>query len=356
MSTPLQSGRWTPLPRARLAPTGSRVGGPARIAAIVGGLALAVSAGVLVFVAVRPLPSAEAAESVSTPPTVELRAHASDFDRRSELLGELGAENLFAFKRGAWTKGETAPALNPDGTPVNPAAPMVAVDPGTDVPADIKPALDNLRLVGLFDLAGKPGMLVSYVTGDDPAKAFAYRVGDEFTDKAHPTPAWKVVAVEPKFKRAVLSRGGRQVELKMFRNVALAAVPQPAAGKTDAPKPPPVVVSQTRDEVIAKLREAKVSEAEIALLLAAIDKDAPAKPGGQLEPTGAATAEAIAKALGEPGAKAAESPAPPAGLEEVLRMMAKGRAPGSAAPEKSTPPAPPPAPPADPPTQTPKPQ
>lgn len=317
----------------RLRPTASNRGGAWGTLGWVSAAALALSAGWFLYALLRPLESPEASDAVQTPPRVELLARSSDIGARQGLLAGLTAENVFSHKRRAWSTGTPVAASEPGAG--GEAAPGTDADtalaPEAAVPPDLKPAYDNLRLVGLFEIAGKPAVMVTFAQGADPSKAKTYRVGEEFIDAAHPSPAWKVMGVDLARKSAVLSRGGRQVELRMFANVPTVAA-EPVKPGSAAPAPAPTVVPSTRAEVLAKLREAKISEADIAVLMKDLGPD----------PEEASAADATARALEKvlkpaDGAAPDGAGAPPAGLEEVLRMMAQRRKPGGAPPTPADP-------------------
>ncbi len=311
------TGGSSALPGVRLRPTASRRGGPASILGWIGAGAVAVSAGWLVYVAVRPLPESDIAEAAQVPPRVVVPERAATVGERERLLAKLTEGNAFAFKRKAWSGG-TPVAADPTAPATDPSVPVAGeakVTAEQTVPPDIKPAFDNLRLVGLFESVGKPAMMISFVQGDDPAKSYVFRVNEEIADKAHPGAAWKVLAINLEQKSAVLSRAGHSVELRMFKNVPAPVVA--AKPGVPAPVPEPTLVRQTRAEIIAKLREAKISEADVAAMIAELgpDPDAP--------PTGEATAKAIEQALAPKAGENGAASGAPAGLEEVLKMMAK---------------------------------
>ncbi|MFM9958152.1 MAG: hypothetical protein ACKVZJ_08740 [Phycisphaerales bacterium] len=332
-------GAETMLSGVRLRPTASNRGGTWGTLGWISGAALALAAGWFVFALLKPLATPDEVDAASTPPKVTLAPRSTDVAARESALAGLTGENVFSHKRRAWAVASAAP-----GTPGTPAGAEGApgsgeaaapVAPEASIPQDIKPAYDNLRLVGLFEIQGKPALMLAFASGSDAAKSKVFRVGDEITDPAHPTPTWKVMAIDVARKSAVLARppGGRQVELKMFVTLPIVASSDPK--KTDAaPASPALVVPATRAEVLAKLREAKISEADIALLMKELgpDPDAPLDLApldlARLDPapTGEATAAAIEKVL-KPGESASPdgAGAPPAGLEEVLKMMAQRR-------------------------------
>ena len=328
------------LPAVRLRPTVSNRGGPAAAFGWAAAGAITLSAAWFAFSLFRPLPEESGVEPARIPPDVTVIPRSASLLERDRVLAQLDGGNAFAFKRLAWSGG-TAVAGSPDGDAETDGgtAPAVALSPEQTVPADIKPAYDNIRLVAVFESAGKPGMLISFIQGDDPAKSQLFRVKDTFTDKAHPTPQWKVLAINLAQKSVVLERNGKQVELRMYRNVPES---RPSVAARPAPTDPaaaPVVVHQTRAEILLKLREAKISEADIAALMAQLGPE-PAEA-----PIGLAAATRADKS--KPAAPEPEILVPsdaPGGLEEVLKMMAQRRAPGST---QNPPPAPPHAPPPD---------
>lgn len=314
MTTPVSDGGWSPVDRSRLARPGRPAAGAERAAGLVPLALLLVSLLVLAWSAIRPLPRAGVgADDIGpeVPRVPEIPGRDGDMARRSDVLARLGADNIFAHRRRAWpSMSEVADGAGTDssgaGSPGN-----VVANPGHDVPPDIRPALDNILLKGVFDSRGTPGILISFIQGDEPGKHHTHRVGDQFVDKAFPTPAWKVVAIQPDFRRAVLSRGGRQVELRMFRNL-------PSLAQAAVQRPEPVVVTQSLDEIAAKLREAKIPEDQIARLLARMDTEsAPAPVAAAPEAGGAGT----------PSSDGVDASAP-TGLEEILRLMASGQPPG----------------------------
>ncbi len=327
-SSSVAASRWTRLHRARMAPLGAARSGPARFLGLGAVLLLLASAGVLAWSALRPLPALDETPSEKVPVVPALLPRSADVATRSGLIARLSENNIFAHQRKPWAATITAApgttgAQGAPGTAEGQPAGATAVAPEQSVPSDIKPAYDNLLLRAVYELKGKPAMLVAFAQGDEPGKTYTHQEGDEFIDKVNASPAWKVVAIEPRNRRAVLSRGGRQVELRLYRNAPAPKTPPVSPLAAGAQRPDPVIVRQTRDEIIAQLHKSKLSEAEIAELMALVDASAP--PGSDPSQVAAATAEAVKKALGD--GKPGEG-APPGGLEEVLKMMASGKAPG----------------------------
>lgn len=345
MPTPILES-WSKIPASHLASPASRRAGPARALTIASALALVAGVGALLFSALRPLPIPEDGPAPQTIPSATFPLRAADLSPRERALDDLSAGNLFAYKRKPWAPAGTTPgdpAADPAADPA--LADAAPITPESSVPPELKQPYDNLRLVAVFETHAKPGAMISFVQGANPASATVLRVGDELLDPAHAQAKWKVLAIDPAARSVVLERAARRVELRLFK---------PAPGlviePVKAPDPNnPVVVGITREEAIQKLREAKINEADIQRLIellgpgAAVAAAPPVPKPAPID--NAAAAEALSKVLQPADAK----DAPPAGLEEVLKMMAKRRAevtgnqtsPPQPKPEQAPPTAPP---------------
>jgi hypothetical protein len=191
------------------------------------------------------------------------------------------------------------------------------------VPDDVKRALEGLELKQIHTTRG--GELVArigFVQSPTREITRSFRAGDEFKDDASPQAPWRLLAIDAETDRVLLRRSGHTLALRLFGE-ASGLSPQPEVSAAPAVPGELIVVTRSREDVARDLREAKVSEEEIAALMALLDK-AP-------EPDAAAKLAEVAKPDADAGKRA-----PPAGLEGVLRLMAE-----QTKAAKESPPAPP---------------
>lgn len=336
---------WSRLPRDRFRPAG-----PRRDAALTwttrGAVACALL-GVLWlgFTLLRPLPEAPAVELEPFPELPRIERAPRSPDDRGRVLALLTADNLFDDAREKWTRQAAAPPspTGASGTPdasadvaAKPASPgetlggTTIIITATDAaPDDVKKALTGLALRGIYTpppRAGQPASaatpvaMISRVMGTpSPLLADSYRAGDQFDDASHPGASWKIVAVEPAGRRVILARSGVNVALPLDPPGSGIA-PPPASSAAPDSEAGVQVVSRTPDELRAELREAGVSDEQIARLLnlAAATPEERAAQAKLRELAGQAPPAPAAQA---PDAPPRKRRAPPPGLEAVARML-----------------------------------
>jgi hypothetical protein len=301
--------------------------------------AFALSAGWLLFSALRPLPTPDAV-AAPTPPALPTEAdHEPTLAQREALLGQLAASgNIFAPDHRPWKTatasrgGGASKSSNENDPGANRAKPATssstiasAAAAGRpvryeDIPIEKKPAigvskeLKNLRLRGVYRYKGVPVAMIGSVHQTNRSGAEPRRVGDTFGEAS-----WKVVAIDDIGKRVILNLASVNVELRMYddENV-VAQVGTRGRLAVALPRNPSVVVhTQTPEQIRQDLARAGLSNAEIDALLSLSEAPAlasatkPIKPRAQVSPS-----------LGS---------APP-GIAELLKMMVSGTAPSGMTP------------------------
>lgn len=306
----------------------------------------------LVVVTVRPLPVPEedsAGTSVVALP--KPRPEPQTLAQRRALIEALSARNIWTSDGIAWSgtpaadthaqaapgeqQGGQRPAGQAGADAPTPTTGTIALTPASRVPDDVKRALQALELRGVrIDAEGEPVAMISRIHGSSRQASVGYRSGDEFEEEQNKQAKWRVEAVDWEHRRAILSRSGATVELPLYRGalaserradaavVPVAVSPggrvatRPRVRDTDRVGLPgaPAVALQSREQALAKLREAGIGEDELAALAGLMD-----------EPID----ESLAKIPERPedgdaeGVEPARRRAPPPGMESILRLMAE---------------------------------
>ncbi len=196
----------------------------------------------------------------------------------------------------------------PDPVEARAAPGRINVTAPDELPEDIAKAYENLELRGIRSGAGGAMVaMISFVQGKARPASTTYAVGDTFIDERFPSDEWRVVLIDDVLDRVFLRRKGTNVALPLFSGSA--AITDAAL----APPEDPGALGVGRDEVIAQLREAGISEEEIRELMRLADAD--------LEPSEAEPDDAAA-AIGAAAEKLDEQAE---GLAGVLDMMRSTR-------------------------------
>ncbi|MBL8745544.1 MAG: hypothetical protein JNK58_04215 [Phycisphaerae bacterium] len=322
---------WTRLDRAALAAPGNQPADAWQWTTRGGLVLIAIALTWMLITLWRPLDGTDRSESERPPtiPSLELASEAPN--SRRELLARIGDVNLFDAEREAWSprrrdepknpqSAETAEARKPPAAGTQTATiagQTVQVTKAEALPEDVKAALTGLALRGIYTppSSSAPIALISRVhAGPNPLVSDAFRAGDEFEDKQYPQAKWKVIAIDAVGKRVILQRAGINAVLPLYASSTLASE---SVGKAPgAAKPAGTSITlQSRQEVEAALREAKLGDEEIQTLLRL----------AEMEPDAAAAAaklEAIARAeKNAPKDPAAGRRPPPPGLEAIAKML-----------------------------------
>jgi hypothetical protein len=207
---------------------------------------------------------------------------------RERALASLTAKNPFSADGRFWAAppgdiadGDGAPdgdapgGSGPGGAPANPAnlpVPAVLAN-AAEMPADIRPAFENLRLIGVRSGAdAEPIAIIALVSNLQVVREHA--VGSEFVDDKFAQTSWRIVGIDIARDRVVLERSGKRVSLALYpaEPIPVAAAPEAAAPEASAATAPQVV-GATPDEVARELREAGITDAEIAELMRLMEQD-----------------------------------------------------------------------------------
>lgn len=321
---------WMRIERARLRAPGNRAADTMQWITRAGA-ALAVGAALwLALAVVKPISSAERVEEPPPPPIPSFESPPVERWDRREVLARLGGVNLFDAEREAWSARPRERAADGEAKPgePKPAPPPAAGTLSTSIggqsvlvtkaealPEDVKTALTGLMLRGIYvpPGAGEPVAMISRVHGGpNPMLSDVFRPGDEFEDKQHPQAKWRLIAIDQPGRRVVLQRGGINAVLSLYARAASTVAPGASA---EPKKAGATIIVQTRGEIASSLREARVSEEEIARLLelAAMSPE---------EASASAKIAALAKAAKDqakdqkPGRRS-----PPPGLEAIAKLL-----------------------------------
>jgi hypothetical protein len=314
-STPITDGA---LPRWRTARPGRPASGMAVWAGRAPAIALLCGIALVAGAVVAPLAHPPVPDPITPPQAPRITLGRMSVADRERALASLTARNLFSVDGRFWTAPEPTIAdeqAGSDGVP-GPAggapvalpvgAPPLVLTNAAEMPPDIKAAFENLRLIGVRSgSAGVPVALIALVTNLTAIREHA--VGSEFIDEKFAQAAWRIVGIDTARDRVELERAGKRVSLALY---PAEPIPVPRAPEATAPDGAPAtgvaVVSATPDQVARELREAGVTDAEIAELLRLMKEDPAAFAAAQ-----AASADA----------KAAEKADEPEGLGAVLELM-----------------------------------
>ncbi len=324
-----------PMRRWRLSRPGRPVTGPGAWLGLAPWAILAISIVFLLAAALWPLPLPPAPESVQLPSIPRATALRTPIAERERTLASLTVRNVFASKGEFWLAAPKPDELTPEGAVAGtdpgapPSAPVPVLTKADPIPQDIKPAFENLKLVGVrFDRAGEPVAMIARVS--DLTTMFQRSTGEEFVDDAHPQAPWRVIEIDAVYDRVILERAGKRVSLALYTNepVPVVVVPPPVVvhPPPGAPGAQRVVVRATEADIIRDLRAAGIDEKEIAALTELLRKDP----------------EAFARAQAETSAVPGSDKA--TGIGEVFKLMQDAAAQKNNPPahQPTTPPAPPP--------------
>ena len=324
-----------PLRRWRLSRPGRPISGPGAWFSRAPWIVLALAAGLLVLALVWPMPSPPVGESVTPPSVPRISERRTPVADRERILAALTTENIFAKDGRFWLAEvppttDGAPGTDPGGVgqagaPTAPVAVLSSTDP---LPMDIKPAVDNLRLVGIYTGTEGAPIAMFALASNLSAPTIQCTAGETFTDEKNPQAPWRVVEIDAVHDRVVLERIGKHVSLALYANepIPVVEVPPPPAAQIppDTSRPGVEVVRATEADILRDLRAAGIDEKDIAALTELIRKDP----------------EAFARAQGAtPGAPAQDQPS---GLGEVLKLMQQASEKKDAPPPPDPPPSPPP--------------
>ncbi|MBL0928220.1 MAG: hypothetical protein IBJ11_11315 [Phycisphaerales bacterium] len=340
--------------RRRLAPGGPRRIGPFAAVTAFALVFLAAAAALWLFHALRPIPAPGVVQGPPVPAAPRAAgagSAATGIEARQQHLAGLSKDNIFAPDRAFWTAPGTPAATGPAGPggarvqhAATPPAPPPTPDDPSRLPDDVRQALAALQLTGIYlsrperraeqpDAPAQPA-LVAFIAHGNPIqqggvqrpRVHAYREGQDFTDERFPQAAWRIRAIDGKANRVLLERSGSTAALTMFKTLAPPAGP-PSASAPPSPAPaaakPVDLVIKSREQILGELRAARVSEADIAELMADLDRAA-GKP---------------APAPATPTVSAPDTTDAPPGLEALLRAMVTNTAPDGSAPGSAPAPA-----------------
>ena len=333
------------LPRWRMARPGRPASGVGVWAAWVPVAALSGAVVLIACAALWPLATPGAQDPIEPQPVPRVTSSRVAVGDREAALAMLTRKNPFAIDGRFWIAPPVAVADGGDepesgaasggggggGSPGAGERPGVAGTPilarAEEMPADIKPAFENLELRGVRTGPDGAGVaMISFVQSPTRPLSTEYRVGEEFSDEKFPQARWYVESIDVVRDRVVLERTGKRVSLALYPAEPVPVVVVPEAEPAGAEVAPSVlVVGATREQIVADLREAGVDDQEIVRLMRLLEADP------------AAFAAAQAQQLEAP--KGAESA--PAGLDAVMRLM-QGVEKKKDAPPATDPPPPPP--------------
>ena len=322
----------------------------------VGGLAVvsAVSIALLLFVALRPLPSGE----TDAPPTVvrvpSFETSGIGPEERQRLVDALTRENFFAHGRGEWARPTLlarrtddeaqeeapaprapVPAIATDDRVVNALGQVLAVVDKDELSNELQRAYEAVTLKGLFlSSAGEPTAMIARKHLEKAGRSSSYRAGDEFEFQKDSDATWRVEHVDMDLRRVALSRQGSTVWLRL-RDPALAmGAPASTSGSNRTfirGVSVPVIVPTTEAALRAEMLAAGLSAVEIdeyLALAASLEEGSPNEPkatglaAGLMEAV--KTIDGGKRAEGTPGEEGAASPS---GIEALLKMMSTGAQP-----------------------------
>ena len=320
-------GEWERLAPARLTP-----GGPGSTDVLGwltrGAVALMVLSMLwLGFSIVRPLASPGDAGVPNIRPGRAVAAPTITVAERQELLDAVRATNWFDPNHEWWTHQDIA-GDNAQGAPNKTdqsqapeiaetppriidganATGLVLTAPG-DLPEKLAKAYANLELRGIRMRAdGKLVAMISMVSSPARPATTSYAIGDTFTDAAFADDEWRVLLIDGSRDRVYLRRADKTVELPLWKNPVL-TVASAADGASAAPTGP------SRDEIIAQLRAAGISEEQIAETLRMVyDGEAP-QPAQAKPPE----VKSVDDALGQ----LEKAPEEVKGIGDILKKMSE---------------------------------
>ena len=276
------------IPLARLTPGGpgatDALGWCARGAAVLLLLAIAW----LVYAGVRPLGPVSEAESPRVRAARDLDRPVLTVSERTALLTAVTRSNWYSPERRMWTvqdqkalaaasaegAGEPGDATTPGadaGGPLDDRPGSIRVTAKEDLPDKLARAFENLDLKGIRSTAeGGMVAMITFVKSPTRPATTPFAVGDTFTDESFAGEPWKVVLIDAAFDRVFLRREGQTVVLPLFSGSS--AVVAEVEGEVEA-EVDPGAVGESREEVVAQLRAAGISDDEIRELLRMAEAD-----------------------------------------------------------------------------------
>ena len=177
MSTP---SAWSKLDGARLSRAGA-AGGSRSATALRVSLILVVGAGAwLAWSAFRPLPEVEAPAKADIPAPIEVDLPVHDAAQSTRAVARLGERNRFAPEGTPWVAlansetgegegvGQTSDGEQPAETIAALPIPesRITITPDADVPDDVRGALGNLELRGVYRSEGGPVAMIGFVSAN----------------------------------------------------------------------------------------------------------------------------------------------------------------------------------------------
>jgi len=294
----------------------------------------------------RPIAGGGEGSALAPDAVSRLEFAASDVAARGELLARAGTGNMFAADRIPWTsRRPVGPGTDTNGDgneeivtqrakepePTTKVG-VIQITPEGKLSSDVKKAREELRLHGIRSAAdGSMVAMIAMNSHQNAKHARVFRVGDEFVDEKYAKAKWRVVAVDTAEKVVVLSRSGETVAIPLFDQSDEARARIAASGvrvgqaSTNATMAP-TIVHQSESEIMAALRDAGVSEEEIAGLLARMRSDEVLSAPAKTEEGNASGLDGVLNGtLLAP--KAPAEGGPPDGIDEIFRMMFSGGTP-----------------------------
>jgi hypothetical protein len=315
---------WSPLPRRRLA-QGPSAGMTHVWLARGASVLVVVAVAWVVIAALRPLPSAPAAEAPAPKALPPISFPASPLEERQSQLASLTDINIFDATGSQWTIVQAAPAEElaeteqvqiadepEERAPAigeSESAPIIAVTRERDLPDDVKQARQNIRLFGIRSTRdGSMLAMLQFRANESPEGAFReFRAGDVFTDPKYAREKWLVYHIDAFADVVYLRRSGATVALQLHTEVALAMPVREAP-----PGTLPTVERATPEDVAERLRAAGIDEARIAEVVALMNDPNAELPAQQPAPS----------ILSSPIVEEAQEGDPTDRLSEIFKLMA----------------------------------
>lgn len=322
-------GDWERLAPARLTP-----GGPGSTDVVGwltrGGVVLvALAAAWLVFCAVRPLPVPGRAGAPAIRPARPIEPPEITVAQRQKLLDSVMTTNWFSPTHQMWTHQDITDQMavqskkptktaqrqtskaDESATSNDPEAAngLLNTTSPDKLPDVLAKAYANLDLRGIRMRAdGRLVAMLTTVQSPTRPATTPCAIGDSFTDEKFPDEAWKIVLIDATNDRVYLRRAGNTVQLPLWKSGGL-TVAKVDGENAAAPKGP------SRDEIIAQLRAAGISEADIAetLRMAESTDDAKKPPP---KPTDVQSLKAATERI-----EKSSVPDDVKGVADVLKMM-----------------------------------
>ena len=339
------------LSRSRLRPPGSAGAGPGAFAAPAAAVVLLLAGGWCAWAWTRPLARVEDPGGRDLPASIAINTDPTTMDDRTDRINAFAQRNLFDDTYAFWSappaSSDVADSTDTETNSAGNTPPPVPIDldqvrnnaPGDikltaeeDLPPDTKQARANLELRGLYlDPNKQPVAMMGFKQSANRGKTTPRRAADVFVDEKFDGASWVVAKVDMNRFRVVLVRNGATVAVDLYPS-ALALhrargakqhapnVDAPGAPQGDAPAI--VVQEQSREEIVADLREQGIPEADI---LAVLDAMLLPTDGVEIPVTvlGGGTPKAAPKLSEEDAEVLRSAPTMPEGLLEMLTQGAQ---------------------------------